>query len=62
MIAGSLMLPESPRWLIGRGRDDKARADMARLRGVDGYHAAVEQEMNEIEQGIALENEGGGAS
>lgn len=35
---------------------------MATLRGVELGHGSVVQEMDEIEQGIALENEGGGAS
>ncbi|POX37043.1 MFS transporter [Streptomyces sp. Ru73] len=41
--AGMLAMPESPRWLALRGRTDRARAVLARLRG--GDTAAVEAEL-----------------
>ncbi|WP_165224485.1 sugar porter family MFS transporter [Aquisphaera insulae] len=50
-----LVLPtlESPRWLIGRGRDDEARAALLRL-GVDG--GGVDQEVAEIRSSIDPEH------
>lgn len=35
MLAGTVFLPESPRWLVKRGRKDEARAVLLRLRGGD---------------------------
>jgi sugar porter (SP) family MFS transporter len=35
MLAGTVFLPESPRWLVKRGRRDEARAVLLRLRGGD---------------------------
>ncbi|MFJ6851857.1 sugar porter family MFS transporter [Streptomyces sp. NPDC091271] len=47
---GMVFLPESPRWLIGRGRTDQALAVLARLRP-DGY--AVRKEIAEITEAVA---------
>lgn len=47
---GMLFLPESPRWLLGRGQHDRARAILSRLRPP----GAVDEEIAEIE------NVGGG--
>ncbi len=56
-----LMLPtlESPRWLVGRGRDDEARAVLMRL-GVDG--GSVEQEVADIRASIDPEHHKQGES
>ncbi|MEU6113535.1 sugar porter family MFS transporter [Streptomyces sp. NPDC047117] len=42
--AGMLLMPESPRWLALRGRTERARAVLTRLRG-PGDPAAVEAEL-----------------
>ncbi|XP_041348553.1 proton myo-inositol cotransporter-like [Gigantopelta aegis] len=43
-----LFLPESPRWLVGRGRDVQARAVLERIRGTDD----ITKEINEIQEAV----------
>lgn len=47
---GILIVPESPRWLAGRGDWDGARMSLARLRGQkhNPTHALVEDDLNEM--------------
>jgi MFS transporter, SP family, arabinose:H+ symporter len=47
----SLVIPESPRWLLKRGRTDRARAVLERLHGVTTAAA----ELNEIRDAISHE-------
>ena len=51
---GVLFLPESPRWLAGRGRWDAARISMARLRGLkaDPHNPLVEDDFQEMHSTI----------
>ena len=44
-LIGLAFLPESPRWLILKGRADQARASLVRLRGA---HWDVDAELNEM--------------
>jgi sugar porter (SP) family MFS transporter len=45
---GMLFLPESPRWLVGRGRLDSARATLSRIR----EQSRVEAELQEIKSSL----------
>jgi len=49
LVAGLIILPETPRYLIKRDRRDKASIALARLRRLPADHPAVEQELAEIE-------------
>jgi SP family sugar:H+ symporter-like MFS transporter len=48
LIGGMLVLPETPRYLIKRGRAEKAAKALARLRRLDSDHPAVVEELAEI--------------
>ncbi len=52
---GMVFLPESPRWLLGSGQLEKARATLARVRGTPD----VARELSEIEQSLAHSPERG---
>ncbi len=52
---GMIFLPESPRWLAGRGRRDAARSILARIRDTSD----VDVELAEIEESVAHSGEHG---
>ncbi|KAF4633006.1 hypothetical protein G7Y89_g5110 [Cudoniella acicularis] len=48
LIAGMLILPETPRYLIKRGRPEKAARSLAKLRRLPEDHEAIQDELAEI--------------
>lgn len=50
---GGYFLPESPRWLVGKGRYEEARAFLVKYHAnSDEHHPIVELEMREIEESL----------
>jgi hypothetical protein len=52
-----LLLPESPRYLIRKGRDERAAVSLARLLSTSVDDPAVVLELNEIKANLAMERE-----
>ena len=48
LVVGLFVLPETPRYLIKRGRKDQAAKSLSRLRRLDVDHPALVKELNEI--------------
>lgn len=55
VLAALFVLPESPRFLIKKGKVSKARGVLAYVRHLDAEHEYINGEMNEIEEAIQRE-------
>jgi MFS transporter, SP family, sugar:H+ symporter len=55
LIIGMFFMPESPRWLLTAGKEDKARSILKKVRG---ENASIEDEISEIQK-AEKEDEGG---
>ncbi|CAM1501160.1 Fc.00g103220.m01.CDS01 [Cosmosporella sp. VM-42] len=62
LFFGMLLLPETPRFLIKKGRHDKAAKALGRIRRLPGDHPAVQQELAEIKANHDFEMSIGKAS
>lgn len=51
LLLGTLFLPESPRWMVLKGWEHKARSILQRIRGSEDIH----QEFEEIQQTVKME-------
>jgi MFS transporter, SP family, sugar:H+ symporter len=49
LISGMLILPETPRYLIKQGRNEKAARALGRLRRLPPDHPAIIEELGEIQ-------------
>uniref|UniRef100_A0A060T9Q9 ARAD1C39600p n=1 Tax=Blastobotrys adeninivorans TaxID=409370 RepID=A0A060T9Q9_BLAAD len=57
VIGFTFFMPQSPRWLITRGREDEALAVLAKLRGLPADHELVRMEYLEVIAQQRFENE-----
>jgi sugar porter (SP) family MFS transporter len=55
LSGGMVALPESPRWLIKRGRDADAAKSLSRLTGASSNDPAIELELDEIRANLEAE-------
>ncbi|TDL19419.1 general substrate transporter [Rickenella mellea] len=62
LISGIFFLPESPRHLLGQGRDAEARRNIAEINSVDEDDPLVLDIVEELQVAIRAENEGGKAT
>ncbi|KAE9403242.1 general substrate transporter [Gymnopus androsaceus JB14] len=59
LAAGSLIMPESPRWLIDTDKDDEGLRVIADLHGGDLDNPVAKTEYREIKDKVSLERESG---
>ena len=57
VILGVFILPDSPRWLLKKNRNEKAREVVARLAAEDVDSEKVDEEMAILEHTLALEGQ-----
>ncbi|TFK86335.1 general substrate transporter [Polyporus arcularius HHB13444] len=62
LLSGIFFLPESPRHLLGTGREDEARRVVSLLNSLPEDDPVVIETIEELELGIRAENEGGKAT
>lgn len=63
LFVGSLLIPESPRWLVKVGRREEAREIIAKIRGGDDPdHPDAVREYREIVAVVEMEEEAGGSN
>lgn len=55
MIVITLIAPESPRWLLLKGRTEKAREIVYKLHTIDGDETFAHAEFEDIERHVAIE-------
>ncbi|KAI8964263.1 hexose transporter [Daldinia sp. FL1419] len=48
LITGMFLLPETPRYLVKKGQQDKAARSLGKLRRIDRNHSAIHDELREI--------------
>jgi MFS transporter, SP family, sugar:H+ symporter len=48
LIGGLLILPETPRWLVMKGKHEEAARSFSRLRRLEPTHPAIVDELNEV--------------
>jgi MFS transporter, SP family, sugar:H+ symporter len=48
LVGGLLILPETPRYLIMKGRQEKAAIALSRLRRLEATHPSIVDELNEV--------------
>ncbi|KAI9157929.1 Sugar transporter STL1 [Paramyrothecium foliicola] len=59
VMIGLLYLPDSPRWLVIKGRHAEAREVIGRLLDKDEHSAEVEEEMSQITTALSVQQGGG---
>ena len=62
LVVGMILLPETPRYLIKKGKHDQAAKSLSRLRRLDVDHPALVEELAEIEANYEYEMSIGQAS
>lgn len=55
LAAGAALFPESPRWLLTKGLDDKARASFAKFLSLPEDSPEVDRQLRDVKQYIELE-------
>jgi SP family sugar:H+ symporter-like MFS transporter len=62
LAVGMLILPESPRWLIKRGREEDAARSLGRLLSLPSNDVVVERELDDIKTNLEQEQALGSSS